>query len=134
MQQHVKILATLHIVFGSLGLAAALACLAFFGVIAGLVQGAMENGGTPNAELAAPIVGMVGVLVVVFLVLFSLPGIICGIGMLRYREWARILGIVLAAISLPGVPLGTALGVYGLWVLLNAETTRLFAKAPAARV
>ena len=49
------------------------------------------------------------------------------IGLLRYSEWARILGIVLAAISLPGVPFGTAMGVYGLWVLLNAETVRLFA-------
>ena len=38
-------------------------------------------------------------------------------------------GDVLAAISLPGVPFGTALGTYGLWVLLNAETARLLPPA-----
>jgi hypothetical protein len=134
MQQHVKILAVLHIVFGSIGLAVALGCLAFFGVIAGMVQSTVESNGTPDAQLAGPIVGIVGVVIVVVLVVFSLPGIITGIGMLHYREWARILGIVLAAISLPGVPFGTALGVYGLWVLLNAETVRLFAQPPARGV
>jgi len=127
MENHVKILAILHIVFGALGLLAALICLALFGVITGVIQTAIENGGQPDAQFAAPVVGIVGAIIVVLIVVFSLPGIITGIGLLHYREWARILGIVLAAISLPGVPFGTALGVYGLWVLLNAETVRLFA-------
>jgi hypothetical protein len=46
--------------------------------------------------------------------------------LLHYQPWARICGIVLAAISLPGMPVGTALGVYELWVLLNAQTAPLF--------
>ncbi len=128
MENHVKILAILHIVFGAIGLLIALLCLAFFGVIAGVIQTAIENSGQPDAQLAVPVVGIVGAIIVVVIVVFSLPGIIAGVGLLQYREWARILGIVLAAISLPGVPFGTALGVYGLWVLLNAETVRLFAR------
>jgi len=128
MENHVKTLAILHIVFGALGLVAALACLAFFGVIAGVIQTAAESGSTPDAQLAVPVVGIVGAIIVVLIVVFSLPGIITGVGLLHYREWARILGIVLAAISLPGIPFGTALGIYGLWVLLNAETVRLFAR------
>jgi hypothetical protein len=36
------------------------------------------------------------------------------------------LTIILSALDLPGVPIGTALGVYGLWVLLKPETERLF--------
>ena len=127
MENHVKILAILHIVFGALGLLAALVCLALFGVITGVIQNAVESNGAPDAQLAVPVVGIVGAIIVVLIVVFSLPGIVTGIGLLHYREWARILGIVLAAISLPGVPFGTALGVYGLWVLLNAETVRLFA-------
>ena len=128
MENHVKTLAILHIVFGALGLVAALACLAFFGVIAGVIQTAAESGSTPDAQLAVPVVGIVGAIIVVLIVVFSLPGIITGVVLLHYREWARILGIVLAAISLPGIPFGTALGIYGLWVLLNAETVRLFAR------
>ena len=128
MENHVKVLAVLHIVFGAIGLLIALICLALFGVIAGVIQTAVESSGTPDAQLAVPVVGIVGAIIVVLIVVFSLPGIVTGIGLLHYREWARILGIVLAAISLPGVPFGTALGVYGLWVLLNAETVRLFSR------
>ncbi len=131
MQSHVKILAVLHIVFGSIGLIAALVCLALFGFVVGLVQTAIEASGAPEAQFAAPAVGIVGAIIVVLIVVFSLPGIITGVGLLQYREWARILGIVLAAISLPGVPFGTAMGIYGLWVLLNGETVRLFANPPA---
>ncbi|HEY1203849.1 MAG: hypothetical protein ABSH46_17795 [Bryobacteraceae bacterium] len=128
MENHVKILAILHIVFGALGLLAALLCLAFFGVIAGVIQTAAESSSNPDAQLAVPVVGIVGAIIVILVVVFSLPGIVTGFGLLHHREWARILGIVLAAISLPGVPFGTALGIYGLWVLLNAETARLFAR------
>jgi hypothetical protein len=60
----------------------------------------------------------------------SLPCIIAGFGLLRYRQWARTLTIVLSAVNLMNVPLGTALGLYGLWVLLSPETEPLFAVHP----
>ncbi len=54
------------------------------------------------------------------------PGLITGFGLLSWKPWARILGIVLCAIQLIHIPLGTILGIYGLWVLLNSDTERLF--------
>ena len=36
------------------------------------------------------------------------------------------MAIVLCAINLINIPFGTIMGVYGLWVLLNNETERLF--------
>ena len=45
---------------------------------------------------------------------------------MNYREWGRILGIVVAVIELVNVPIGTAIGIYGLWVLLNTQTIELF--------
>jgi len=62
-----------------------------------------------------------------FLLAISLPGLIAGIGMLSFKPWARIIGIVLSAINLINIPFGTILGIYGLWVLLNKETEGLFA-------
>jgi hypothetical protein len=60
------------------------------------------------------------------------PGLIAGIGMWKYANWARILGIVLSALNLINVPFGTILGAYGLWVLLSKDTERLFAAGSAA--
>jgi hypothetical protein len=132
MENHVKILGVLHIVFGSLGLIAALVILAVFGGVAGVIGAAAQRGDmhASDAQTAIPVLGIIFGVICVFLVVMSLPGIITGVGLLYYREWARILGIVLAAISLPAIPAGTALGVYGLWVLLNNGTVRLFQNPP----
>ena len=64
----------------------------------------------------------------------SLPGLITGIGLLKLQPWARIVGLVLAAINLINIPFGTVLGIYGLWVLLNKETETLFSGVPAGAV
>ena len=126
MAQHVRILAILNIVLGTMGVVGALLMLALFGGVAGVVSSGVISGGDASAQAVAPILGIIGIVVFVFLVVVSVPGIIVGIGLLHYQPWARICGIVLAAISLPGMPIGTALGVYGLWILLNAQTVPLF--------
>jgi len=54
-----------------------------------------------------------------------------GIGLLKYREWARILTVIFAAFMLMGFPFGTALGIYALWVLLSTGGSSFY-KAHAA--
>jgi len=44
-----------------------------------------------------------------------------GWGLLEHESWARLLAIVLAIVSLINFPLGTALGIYTLWVLLPSQ-------------
>lgn len=122
MDTHVKVLGALNIVFGVLGLFGALALLLIFGGAAGAV-GAR---GDPDAAIAIPIIGITGFALVTFLVILSAPGIIIGIGLFKFRPWARIGGIVLALLSLMAVPFGTLIGVYGLWVLFSKDTERLF--------
>jgi hypothetical protein len=46
---------------------------------------------------------------------------VAGIGLLKYREWARILTLILSAFMLIALPFGTALGIYAFWVLLVSE-------------
>jgi len=45
---------------------------------------------------------------------------------LSFRNWARILAIILSVLNLMNVPVGTALGVYTLYVMLDDETSALF--------
>jgi hypothetical protein len=51
-------------------------------------------------------------------------GIIVGWGLLECHPWARIMAIVLGILALLKIPIGTALGVYTLWVLAPAESGR----------
>lgn len=123
MEQHVKILGILHIVFGSLGILAALGMLLLFGGIAGLIGASTYS---RDAQISVPILGAIGAFIFFVLLALSLPGLIAGVGLLQFRPWARILTIVLSVLELIHVPLGTALGIYGLWVLLSQGSERMF--------
>jgi hypothetical protein len=119
MQAHVKVIAILYIVFGALGLLAAVILLVTF-MAAGAV-GAAE--GDAEAGLA---IGGIGMLIGLCAGILALPQLITGWGLLKYKSWARIVAIVLAVLSLFSFPIGTAIGIYALWAMLNSETQALF--------
>jgi|SRR5579871_372092 len=127
MAQHVKILGILHIIYAGLVILAGVGVLFVMGGIASIV-GISDH--SSEAAAAGPILGVIGAGIFFFLMLMSLPGLIGGFGLMRFQPWARILVIVLSAFELISVPFGTALGIYGLWVLLNGETERMFQNPP----
>jgi len=116
METHVKIVAWLYIGLGILGILAAL--IAF----AAIVGGGLISGD----ETAIRITTIVAIFVGLFVVLVSVPGIVAGIGLLSFKSWARVLAIILAVLNLPGFPIGTFLGIYSLWALLDSESSQLF--------
>jgi len=123
METHVKVLGVLHILLGTLGVVMAFFLVLVFGGVAGIVGTAAEP---EEAAIAVPILGILGTGLFVFILALSLPGIIVGAGLLRFRPWARVLGIILSILLLIHIPLGTIVGVYGLWVLLTGETEKIF--------
>src|SRR5437870_9964249 len=112
MRDHVRILGWCFIVYSSLSLLLGV-CLFFIIGGAGILSGDRQ---------AMMVTGAVGTGLAIFFIVVSLPGLITGYGLLKFRPWARIVGIVLGVLNLLGFPLGTALGIYALWVLLNAQT------------
>jgi len=135
MQTHIKVLGILYIVSGALGVAAALGVLlvggliAFLGVLGGLVE--LTETGVAQEDFIYGAFGF-GFLAIIFAfmviltLILSVPKIIGGTYLFKYRNWARILCIVLSILNLISFPLGTALGVYGLVVLFNEKTVALF--------
>ena len=123
MEAHVKVLAILHIVFSSLSLLAGLVILLATGAVTGIVGTTADPG---DAQIAIPFIRIGGAAAAFFFIALGIPGLVAGIGLLTLRPWARILGIVISALDLAHIPFGTALGIYGLWVLFNRETERLF--------
>jgi len=128
MDTHVRVLGVLHIALGVLGLIFAVFMMIGFGGAAGIITAAADP---DEAALALPILSIVGTALVALLFIFSLPAIVTGIGLLYFKPWARILGIVLSAIALLGFPWITIIGIYGLWVLFNKDTERLFNRSTA---
>ena len=116
MRDHVRILAWCFIVYSAII------------VLVGLGVGSIVlfGGAISGDRDAMLITGAVGAGIASLLLVVSLPGIFAGIGLLKMRPWARIVAIIVGVLHILSFPFGTALGVYTLWVLLNAETEALF--------
>ncbi|HEV7645393.1 MAG TPA: hypothetical protein VGO50_15730 [Pyrinomonadaceae bacterium] len=121
-KEHNKILGILFLVYSVLqvvGLAVAIiVMIAMMGVAAAQTRGR-------DAIPAVVIFGMViGILVIAGL--FVLPIIIAGWKILKEKAGGRTWGIVAAILALLNFPLGTAVGIYGLWFLLGEEGKRFY--------
>ena len=120
MESHVKTVGILWIVWGALGL-----IIGIF--IASILIGAgflanIESGDTE----ALGILSIIATFITGFCLIFSLPDIIIGIGIMKHKQWARILGFILAALTLLSIPFGTALSIYTFYVLLSPNSQILF--------
>jgi hypothetical protein len=131
MEQHVTVVGVLRIGFGALGiLAAIIVILVAMIVFASTVGPGVLSGDEEALRILTAIGSGVGLVlsgVAVLVVLLSVPGIIGGIGLLRLKPWARYLVLILAVFDLFNIPVGTAAGVYTIWVLMQDETAQLFA-------
>ena len=120
MEKHVNLVAALNIGFGSL---LVLIAAVTFVIIAG---GGLIGGLSSGESLPITITAIVGTAIAAFLVLLGAPSIVGGIGLLKRKAWARILLLVGGFLNLLDFPLGTALGIYTIWVLMNDEVQSLF--------
>ena len=116
MEKHINIVAALHIGLSILGII--IGVFAFFTL--NLIG---DFSGDQDAQFVLSIIARA---LVGFLVFLSIPGLIAGIGLLKRKEWARILTLIISVISLLNFPLGTAVGVYSIWALVNKEVVDEF--------
>jgi uncharacterized membrane protein (DUF2068 family) len=61
-----------------------------------------------------------------FLIVRTILALVAGWGLLERTQWGRVVAIVAAVFSLLKFPLGTALGIWTLVVLLGYRNTRLY--------
>ena len=117
MKQHVSFVGALHIGFGLLGIAGAMAIFFGFQFLFELVE---------HEPIAQKVLTYVGNSLALIMLFFSTLGVIGGMGLFSYRPWARILVMIVSALNCLNVPVGTAKGVYSIWVLMQPETIELF--------
>lgn len=76
---------------------------------------------------AVAVLTTVGTAVGSLLVVLGIPGLVAGAGLLARKSWARVLAIVVGILGLVNVPIGTAIGVYTLFVLMQDAAAEYFA-------
>jgi hypothetical protein len=120
LRLHVPVLGGLYVVANGALLITGLVALALFWGIGIAVQDLV----------AYRILTLVGGLALALFALFALPGLIAGVGLLRRRRWARTLALVIGILGLAAFPIGTALGIYAFFVLLQAQADEYFGPHP----
>lgn len=118
IEQHVPILGGIHLISGAL-----FVVIGAFVFILLTGVGAAVAGEDP---VAPRVLFLVGTAVGALLVILGLPGIAAGYGLLKRRPWARILAIVVGVLNLFNMPIGTAVGIYTLVILMQAEASDYF--------
>jgi hypothetical protein len=124
MKKHIELIAILHIVYHSFGFITALVVVTIIGG-GGLISG---------DEFVIAITLAVALIMSSIILVFSIPGIIGGIGLLKMRPWARILTLIMGFLALLEIPFGTALGIYTIWALMNDKTIKLFKEIQTSNV
>ena len=117
MDRRIDVIAYLHIGYGIFLILVAL-IVAFILTGSGLLSG---------DATAIAVTSGVGAIVGVILCILAAPSLLGGYGLLKRREWGRILVIVLSIIDLFSFPIGTIIGAYSLYVLVQDEAKAEFA-------
>lgn len=117
IRTHVTIIAWVLILTNALMV---LLGMGLFGLLVGI--------GLLSAEAKAfGVLAVVGTGVGGLVAVLGVPGVIAGWGLLARKNWARILAIVVAGMSILNFPVGTLIGVYVIWVLLQRSAEDYFA-------
>ena len=118
MERHINVVAALQIGYSILGIVIGTILFIVFHVVGNFVD-------EQEARMILPIIANV---VITMVTILSIPGIIAGIGLFKRKEWARILTLILSVLHLLSFPLGTAVGVYSIWALVQLENVEAFKK------
>jgi hypothetical protein len=129
VEKHLKLVGILNIVYRSLvflgGLVLILIAVVFNRLMDFLIRiGSIHWNEIPHEVLS--VVPIILLLVAICTMTVSIVGIVGAIGVLKRKEWGRIVMLVVSFFNLLRIPLGTILGVYTIWVLLNDEIIKIF--------
>lgn len=126
-QDHNKIIGIMHLIWGGFN-----ALIAFFIVpfILALLFGMSRDPHAP--PVAKAFFGIFGLFMSAFMILFTLPSLIAGYALLKRKSWAKVAGIIAAALMAMSMPFGTALTVYTIWFLCGQEGDKLYGKGATA--
>jgi hypothetical protein len=82
-----------------------------------------------SAGVAASVAAGTFFIVAVGLLVYAAASVAAGRGLRRREPWSRLVALILSLTNLVVVPFGTALGIYGFWVLLRQRSRELLGVA-----
>ena len=113
METHKRVLGILYIISGSLHILVWIFVSTLLTILFPVI---FENANILQEWVLVWILPFIRAIAVFAIMLFSIPSIIGGWGILSGKKWSMTLVLVLGCFKLFSFPIGTALGVYTIWV------------------
>ncbi|RPI28440.1 MAG: hypothetical protein EHM61_05050 [Acidobacteria bacterium] len=120
MQKHQTILASVFLVFGILDLIAIVVLMTIFGFGSAI----LFTVGAQDPSIPEPVKFLpagVGLFISIIVALAGLPNLIAAYGLFKNRPWGMIAALLVGILNLLHFPIGTAGGIYAIWVYTNSR-------------
>ncbi len=137
MQTHVPIVGWLFIAYSILNMIGGLIAFAlimsgsWFWTQLGQLEPAVSD---PEATRVFAIFNtltvLTAVVIGVLVIGLAIPALIAGLGLLARKSWARIFGVIVSVFMLFGFPVGTLIGIYAIFVLMQDAALNYFVSPP----
>jgi hypothetical protein len=134
MDKHLHLVGILNIVYRALSLMGAFVLFFLAGIMGRIFDWLIRTGALMPHEVPFELLDILPLILVIIGLIISVVSVIAivgGVGLLKRKEWGRVVLLVVSFINLLHVPLGTALGAYSIWVLMNDEAIRQCSGAAA---
>src|SRR5688572_27446287 len=120
LEDHKKILGVLYIMTGLFSILIMLILNAVFTMVYAIVFEEVNQEEQAIFQFVMSIIRYVQVLVIL---IYGAPSVLAGIGLLMKQSWAMILALIVAALKLFSFPVGTAIGIYAIWIYAEDQRT-----------
>ena len=121
MNTHVDFVAILFVVWGALVAVIGLSTLAL-----GVGAATLASADLGGRQVAAGLTAFAFITLAVIAILWGIGHVFIGIPLRKRNPKARMVALMAGSIDLLLLPVGTPLGIYALWVLLNERAKALF--------
>ena len=128
MENHEKVLGILYVVLATFQTVTMVLLALLFTTIFSFAMGESEPADARVLELVMSLARYVPSIVIL---LFALPSLVVGIGLLTKQSWAMIFALIMGCLNLFSFPFGTAIGIYTIWVYSEEQRLEKINRVPS---
>lgn len=113
MESHKRVVGILYIVTGVLQFIIMLLVSVLISSLIPFIADNAEENARWVFDWLVPFINIIAAIVIIF---FSIPSVVSGAALLQGKSWALTLLLILGCFKLFSFPIGTAIGIYTIWV------------------
>ena len=118
MEQHKKVLGIIYVITAILQIIILSLLSLLWSTIFGFIVSEIEPNEARIVEFVFSIIRFIPWFIMLFI---SIPSLIAGFGLLNGQKWALVMALVLGCLKILSFPIGTAIGIYSIWVYLESD-------------